>query len=61
MTPAQQKKAISILKKIVLTADKETPNETGFCDHEDTLEIRILLIEIGAMKDRREKRAKHGA
>jgi hypothetical protein len=55
MTPAQQKKAIKILKDIVDNSDEQNPNENGYCDHADTMEIRMLLIEIGAIPDRRKK------
>lgn len=58
LTPAQQRKAISILKKQVENSDEQSPNETGFDDHDDTLEIRLLLIECGAMPDRRQAKKK---
>lgn len=54
MTPAQQKRAIKILKGIVANDDEQNAGQAGYCDHEDTTEIRTLLIECGAMPDRRE-------
>ena len=53
MTPKQQKAAIDILKRLVNEADEQNPGVCGYDDHEDTLEIRLLLIEIGALSDRR--------
>lgn len=53
MTPAQQKKAIAFLKAIVIDADKSNPDCTGFDNHEDNMELRCFLIEIGAIPDRR--------
>lgn len=58
VTPAQQRKMISILKKQVEVADEQNPGVTGYDDHDDTMEIRLLLISIGAMPDRRKARKK---
>lgn len=58
MTPAQQKKAIKILKGIVANDDEQNAGQTGYCDHEDTTEIRTLLIEVGVLPDRRQKKRK---
>lgn len=58
MNKKQQSKAIKILKGIVAMADEQNANETGFCDHADTMEIRMLLIEVGALPDRREGKKK---
>jgi hypothetical protein len=52
LTPAQQRKAVGFLKR-QLAQDDEAPNETGYCDHEETMKLRVFLIEIGAVPDRR--------
>ena len=57
-TIAQQQKMVKILKAQVKEADEQNPGQAGYCDHEDTHEIRMLLIECGAMPDRRKARAK---
>lgn len=54
MTPAQQKKAITFLKA-QLAMDDTASNETGYNDHEDTMKLRVFLIGIGAIPDRRKK------
>jgi hypothetical protein len=59
MTAGQQRRAVKILKGIVKTDDEQNPGQSGYCDHSDTHEIRMLLIECGALPDRRE--AKKGA
>lgn len=53
MSPAQQRQAVKILKGIVKTDDEQNPGQSGYCDHEDTHEIRMLLIKSGQMTDRR--------
>jgi hypothetical protein len=58
MTPAQQKRAVTILKGIVKNDDEQNPGQSGYCDHSDTHEIRMLLIECGALPDRREAKKK---
>lgn len=55
MTPAQQKKAIKILRGILDNDDKQNPGQSGYCDHSDTHEIRMLLLSCGAISDRRKK------
>lgn len=52
MTPAQQRKAVKFLKE-QLRQDDQNPNDTGYNDHEDTMKLRVFLIEIGAIPDRR--------
>lgn len=57
MTPAQQKKALGFLKEIVEEADEQSGSDaTGFDDHSDTTKLRLFLIEVGAMPDRRKKK-----
>lgn len=56
MTPAQQKKALKFLKDEVLSMDRSNHDETGYCNHEDVMKMRIFLIEVGAMPDRRKAR-----
>lgn len=53
MTPAQQRKAIGFLKREVRSMDASNYDESGYCNHEDTTEIRAFLIEIGQLPDRR--------
>lgn len=55
MTLAQQRKAIKILKGIVANDDEQNAGQAGYCDHEDTHEIRMLLIQCSALPDRRKK------
>lgn len=59
MTVEQQRRAIKILKGIVKTDDEQNAGQAGYCDHEDTTEIRVLLIDCGALPDRREKARKN--
>lgn len=57
MTPAQQKKALGFLKAIVTEADKQSGSDvTGYDDHSDTMKLRLFLIEVGALPDRRKKK-----
>lgn len=55
MTPAQERKAIGLLKER-LKQDDEAFDDTGYNNHEDTMRLRVFLIEIGAIEDRRKKR-----
>ena len=52
MSPAQQKKAIAFLKA-QLECDDQAYGDTGYNDHPDTTKLRVFLIEIGAVQDRR--------
>lgn len=54
MTPAQERKAITLLKER-LKQDDEAFDDTGYNNHEDTMRLRVFLIEIGAVPDRRAK------
>ncbi len=52
MTPAQQKKAIKLIKDIVEANDR---NEGSYDDHDYNMVLRLFLIEVGAIPDRRKK------
>lgn len=52
MTPAQQKKAITLLKEIVKQNDTAAGGEDN---HDGNHKIRLFLIGIKAIPDRRKK------
>jgi hypothetical protein len=55
MTLPQQLRAVTFLKDIVLEADEQNPGQCGFDDDAGNHKMRMFLIEVGAMPDRREK------
>lgn len=55
LSPAQQRKAVALLKER-LKQDDEAFDDTGYNNHEDTMRLRVFLIEIGAVPDRRKSR-----
>lgn len=55
ISPAQQRKAIALLKER-LKQDDEAFDDTGYNNHDDTMRLRVFLIEIGAVQDRRKRK-----
>ena len=53
MTPAQQKKALALLKQQVRQNDEAAGGEDNYPDNHA---IRMFLIEVGAIPDRRKKK-----
>lgn len=53
MSPADQRKALKFLTDIVKDADKANPDCTGYDNNEDTMELRVFLMRVGALPDRR--------
>lgn len=55
MTPAQQKKALALLKQQVRQNDEAAGGEDN---HSDNHAMRMFLIDVGAIPDRRKKGGK---
>lgn len=53
MSPKDQRQALQFLKDEVLAMDKSNPDDSGYCNYDDTNRIRVFLIKVGALPDRR--------
>ena len=54
MTLVQQGIALGFLKESVDQADEQASGPLGYDDHVDTMKLRLFLIEVGHIPDRRE-------
>lgn len=57
MTPAQQRRAITLLKRglVLKQAFDDGDSVSASADDAHTNDMRVFLIEVGAIQDRRKK------